>query len=379
MSAVFYPLFRDDLSFILLVTLLVFPLIMLITLIISTASLKIKLSGFSETTVRGEKIAMRVNIQNRCFLPIASLALNLYYRADGEKSYKKYSLTIPVKAHSTENVVVNITPKHCGTVECYIKKAVVSDLIGLLSLPKKLGYRCRIAVMPVETECSAAVENSFDSISDSMTFSSCRSGDDPSEVFGLRDYRNGDRMNRIHWKLSSRSSDFIVKELSMPISSKLLIVPDISACRNRDEVDLVMDVFASLARFLVCENIGCTILDRDSELNFLPAAADNELNGIIIQQVYNLSEYTNNLSLTAELSALYAESDEGGHFSHTIIITPTERKAALCQLEQGGISENITVLCTGEKGSIEEDKHSDVIILYINEGGSVRIPENFTI
>ena len=37
---------------------------------------------------------------------------------------------------------------------------------------------------------------------ESDSYSTIKGGDDPSEVFAIREYREGDRLQRIHWKLS---------------------------------------------------------------------------------------------------------------------------------------------------------------------------------
>ena len=50
-------------------------------------------------------------------------------------------------------------------------------------------------------------------------FSEEVSGDDPSELFALRDYQPGDRMARIHWKLSARKGEWYVKEFSRPVGT----------------------------------------------------------------------------------------------------------------------------------------------------------------
>lgn len=47
-------------------------------------------------------------------------------------------------------------------------------------------------------------------------------GDDPSEILKLREYRDGDRMNRIHWKLSARNDMLIVKEMSLPLGCNVV-------------------------------------------------------------------------------------------------------------------------------------------------------------
>ena len=117
MSAVFYPLYHDDLSFLLLVTLLIFPVFMGIILGVTVKKLKIKISGVPERVTRGEKLTIRVHVKNPTFIPVSSCVVNMLYRTDGDKRFHKYSMSVPVKARSSEVIVMNLTPEHCGTVE----------------------------------------------------------------------------------------------------------------------------------------------------------------------------------------------------------------------------------------------------------------------
>ena len=55
-----------------------------------------------------------------------------------------------------------------------------------------------------------------------------RSGDDPSEIFQIREFRPGDRMQQIHWKSSARSGELMTKEYSMPCGCKVLLLLELS-------------------------------------------------------------------------------------------------------------------------------------------------------
>lgn len=46
---------------------------------------------------------------------------------------------------------------------------------------------------------------------DSDRFSLYKKGDDPSEIFDIRDFKDGDRFQQIHWKLSSKTGHYMVK------------------------------------------------------------------------------------------------------------------------------------------------------------------------
>ena len=376
MSAVFYPLFKDDLSFILLITLLIFPVIMLIMLIFAAAKVRIKAATEPASAVRGEKLEVRLNIKNPLFVPISSVSAVIMYRT-GKEKFSKYTVSVPIKARSSENVVISIVPAHCGVVECVIKKAVLYDFIGLISLGKKLNFHSKTIILPRESDCGACIDDPENKTEASFRY--IGNGSDPSEISGLHSYIDGDRMNRIHWKLSSRTEELIVKEYTDPAESRILIIPDINACKSRSEVDVVMDLSASLARFLISEASGCSIMNGGSS-DCTKLSTDDELDLWLNEQVSSRLEASSEMTMTAAFAAECTESASlSPKLSHILIITPRENKAALTELEHSGISRRITVLCTGNEGCFEEDKNSDVIVYFIGKDGKTELPESFAI
>lgn len=363
----FYPLFKDDLSLILLLTLLIFPVVMLIMLTVTRKKLDISVYPFAERTVRGEKLELKISVKNPAILPLSCFTAVISYRCTDEP-VGKYTVNIPVRARSEENIAVNITPKHCGTVECTLKKAVIRDIIGLTSMSIKLDRRISTAVLPVKLSCSAASESGTDG---SRSFSAVTGDGGSSEISGLRGYRDGDRMNRIHWKLSSRGSDYIVKEFSEPVSGGILLLPDIRSCRTPDETDAVLDVFAALAEHLAAEDKGCCAVGHDGGRLYI--SSPGELDDRLAELAENIPS-KGGASLTERLSAETAEGAGGEKYSHMVIIAAAMNAAPLKMLEQSGIADRITVLCTGGEKDIPEDKTSDVIIYYICRNGAPEIP-----
>ncbi|MFQ9394507.1 MAG: DUF58 domain-containing protein [Lachnospiraceae bacterium] len=51
---------------------------------------------------------------------------------------------------------------------------------------------------------------------DSDEYATDRKGEDVSEIYAIREYRPGDSMKAIHWKLSARTKHWMVKEFSFP-------------------------------------------------------------------------------------------------------------------------------------------------------------------
>ena len=70
---------------------------------------------------------------------------------------------------------------------------------------------------------------------DSDRFSTYKKGDDPSEIFDIREYADGDKIQRIHWKLSSKTGDLMVKEGSLPLMKEIHIFIDLCATGTKQE------------------------------------------------------------------------------------------------------------------------------------------------
>ncbi|MGI6255882.1 MAG: DUF58 domain-containing protein [Acutalibacter sp.] len=141
-----------------------------------------------------------------------------------------------------------LTSRTCGVVRCRLGALRVCDYLGLFSLPvgkpKELSAIFWPTVHPLELE----VRESLIPDSEGERYSQKKPGDDPTELFALRDWREGDRLSRIHWKLSQKLGRTLVKELGQPLSDHLLFLLDLNG--DGLQADLLLDAFASLSNAL---------------------------------------------------------------------------------------------------------------------------------
>ena len=101
---------------------------------------------------------------------------------------------------------------------------------------------------------SSAIPDASPSVSspDSDIFSKEKPGDDPSELFDIRPYREGDQLSRIHFKLSSKYEETMVKEMSLPISVGTLLLLEQNGSPSENE--RLLDITASLSFSLTQQN-----------------------------------------------------------------------------------------------------------------------------
>jgi len=105
-----------------------------------------------------------------------------------------------------------IPAEHCGGWEIRGEKVRVCDYLGLFSLPVRLDPPCRIPVRPVPVPLQAELRAGLRAPDRWVP----KPGGGPSENHEHRSYRPGDPMNQIHWKLSAKMDDYIVREPMQP-------------------------------------------------------------------------------------------------------------------------------------------------------------------
>ena len=158
-----------------------------------------------------------------------------------------------------DSTELSVTSPYCGMIGISAEDAVISDPVGLFSRKQKMSAGTELYVMPEISEVGIP-EDFLDSYDmESYTYSQYRKGSDPGEVFGIREYQDGDSPKQIHWKLSAKLDDMIVKIPSYPIENKLIILLDNSipegAELSAEERSGLMEYFFSISHILIGKNI----------------------------------------------------------------------------------------------------------------------------
>lgn len=363
---IFHILYKGDLSFIILAFLIALPAVMFVILAIQARLLRINVSSDNAVSERGKAAAVRVILHNRSVLPIAACKISLKYRCiymadtSAKAAYKnadeKYTITIPVKQRTVETVSINITPDHCGVVEFRIKSVKLTDFLGFSFLFRRIGFADRIIVLPNAFPMDGSLENGIVNGTDSDVFSAVKSGDDPSEIFQLREYRDGDRHNRIHWKLSSRSESFIVKELSQPVNSKILILCDFAGCGGTERADAVFDMAMTLSSFFIRNGTSHTLAAAYEDCTLFTAdiSNDNELYAAFTGLCTDIGRLDSSHGIAEIASIADNTMMIRNGFSHVLAITGKANKAVAGELSRLCGEARLTIFCTSDEAAAED-------------------------
>lgn len=149
------------------------------------------------------RIRVRLSVQN--LYTGQTRQLNLQYEA---LMRGRYPLTIPTEA--------------VGALHIKVERLACSDVIDMISFQRKTRDMARCVVLPIPLAPeSAAEEEKPPEVQPRMI---PKYGGGFSEDYELRQYRPGDMMNSVHWKLSSKTEDLVVREALIPENSRYYVV-----------------------------------------------------------------------------------------------------------------------------------------------------------
>lgn len=113
---------------------------------------------------------------------------------------------------------------HCGGLVITPRRAKCSDLLGLWRHSIKQVQPITVYVFPQERkqEPPTGLEQHL-----SVSWRP-KPGGGYAEQYELREYRPGDSLNQIHWKLTAKTGDFIIREPMTPLLSRMVLTLDLN-------------------------------------------------------------------------------------------------------------------------------------------------------
>lgn len=238
---------RGDLSLALLVFAVLFPLILLLGLLRLKHSMWVRLFHSKEPIRKGQLYQWVLQITNPSIFSSAESQITLEYENSLTGERQEMTFVVPILPRNSQRVRFSFHAVTCGQMRIRIKEIVLYDPLRIFRQKLPMSLQDQVLILP---DNKVQVPEEWPPVphpdSDSPEFSKVKSGDDPSEIFDLHTYREGDAISRIHWKLSSKLDHLMVKEYSLPLSSGSLLVLDPSLTGEMPEAALRLDTAYSV-------------------------------------------------------------------------------------------------------------------------------------
>lgn len=176
---------------------------------------------------RGEEAQLFLKAEHHGLLPVAPLKGVFSYA--GQQMDCLFGAA-PFRAHEQR---VPLLTRHVGQFDTQLDRLIVQDLFGLFEMkkrPRKRDEMLTVLPRPFDIEKPRII------LGDDGGAALSRTQEDYSAPEDVRAYRPGDAMKRIHWKLSSRRRELLVRRFETPAPPDTLILLDCDAPRGGENV-----------------------------------------------------------------------------------------------------------------------------------------------
>lgn len=346
--------YRPALSVALLISLLAFPPVLAILCFCAAKRMSAELEIKGGNSSTGQDIPMKLTIRNPTFIPVGCAEVLLEVSVSSSAKPEKVRINTPVFPKNNQVLTTAFSSEHFGIVNVRLKSVKVCDMLKLtrFKLRKKAVTftESPIVILPVPVELSSSVADYSDSGLESDIYSDSKAGDDPSEIFAIRDYKDGDKMSRIHWKLTAKEDKLMVKDYSLPLCDSCLIIADTYSPPDDPAAAMLYDT-------VIETTVSISMLLNDKFLRHRIACYDRNSDELTEMPVYSDDDY---LSTSAKLIAcgicerggLAAEAElmienTGLRFGHLLLICTQIDERVISALADSGMAVKYTVLlCT---------------------------------
>lgn len=224
--------------------------------------LKIQFMGMKEFVERNQPVSLCIHVENP---GKRTRNYKIFIKVINQKAeeVKAFSGTIDGEAEKTWNLEFGSI--HCGNINFEIEKIELYDFIGFLKKkikgnklgiqPLTVGILPKYAFYPVEI-----TRRTKEYVQDGEDYTPTEKGDDPSEIYQIRPYEKSDPLHSIHWKMSAKLDELMIKEQSKPQGCVVLVWVNLSYSKKIMKnylagYDQLMDKIAGISFSLIAAGV----------------------------------------------------------------------------------------------------------------------------
>lgn len=213
---------------------LLLTLYSLVSVLWTLLTVKVSMKGVKPRALRGDRLMTILTVEHKSLFPSGSLRVRL--NTPTSTGVQEISVAAPPFAkHSFRNVV---RCPHRGNFEVGVARITAGDAFGLFELSRRYGKRfVRVEVCPRASQAEAMELRAIDF---GPEFRS-RAAEDNASPSDTRKWQEGDELKKVHWKLSLRKRELMVRTFEESARPDTLILPDLSEITALQDQRLTME------------------------------------------------------------------------------------------------------------------------------------------
>lgn len=195
-------------------------------------------SGF---VTEEEKVKLVIRGENKSKLPCMKtcwcVCIRNTFAGKGQKGWYPGDVLYP----GENQYSYRFKPQGAGFYHIELKKVRIYDMTGMFYLNRKCTGSAKFYVLPKIVDVGVRLsEQTRNFYGESDSYDDFHPGQDQSEIFDVREFRAGDRIQSIEWKLSAKQDELYVREGSLPMACPVVLFLEASNRKKNYEDFLVV-------------------------------------------------------------------------------------------------------------------------------------------
>lgn len=309
---------------------------------------------FQHACTAGQKLPMYIAV-TRPALSRNRIRMVLRFRNLLTGTVEDLPVSLAPASGRTEHFELPLSTEWCGRVEVSLRSARATDSLGFADVAiENVELESSYTVYPQISDIVAQTTRANRQSISGTTYDHHHKGQDRTEVFDMRDFQEGDSLKSVHWKLSARFDDLMVREPSRPTDYDITLLCDAHAhtdAKNAAAVlNGVLSVTASVSLSLIQQGLAHSVAHFQGETltsEFVESRTSfNTMLDILVStpahahQAYDL--------------AAFSEFRQTHNVTRTVLVTDTLDENAAAKLSQA----------------------TDLSVLHVTEGTQAGIDES---
>ena len=254
-AAVFALAYESRLTFVLFAGVAVLPPVTFILMLLSGLLMKIEVIPETEHVGKLQDFEINVKVTNRFIIPAAPMIVTGTFHDKNGSVIAGRRLVLSTGAMRRCDYSFRGCISYRGEYMLGIESAEIYDLLRLFRFRLKKTPMCSITVMPRRVmldETTALCTDDYDSTITKVSFM------ESGSFASIRKYADGDLMKHVHWKLSAKHDELMVKQSEQNLGSSALIITDLHGFsdneeRNMQAADAAVETALALTRKIISD------------------------------------------------------------------------------------------------------------------------------
>ena len=227
-----------------------------------------------EKITEDESLLLKLSILNQGHLPLFNISIDDFLGCDSENHNRKFFLDW-LKPGNKHILNYKCICRKRGKYDIGPVKIVFFGFIGLFLIEKTQGLKTQVYVYPQTFNIKKIPPLTRGHLPWFGVETTAISGDS-HEFFGVREYKSGDSVKRIHWLSTAKKNTLIVKEFERisfyQVSIVFVLNKDINAGSGKESVcEYMIKIASSLAKYFTEKNICLEILAHTGKIAYFPS------------------------------------------------------------------------------------------------------------